>query len=215
VARGKPIDWNVMVVGAWNRAILTPAGIAQRLFQLSPDTPIDIEMAFDRPGFMRAVHDGIAVEPRSNGLAVSPALPTLPNLTRAAQVAARALASLPDTPVSAAGVNLRFAYDPAPSLVAEALASPLDRRFSDADFQVKGRVAKRTVTWRDGVLNFDLIEQDSKAVVQFNFHRDSAVPADLRAWLEKTEEMFHSAARILENVVGVQAQLAEEEDVDE
>ena len=42
-----PVDWSVVVAGRWNRAILTPAGIVQRVFKESPDIPMVIEVPID------------------------------------------------------------------------------------------------------------------------------------------------------------------------
>ena len=33
----EPYDWNVVVLGRWDRALLTSQGIASRLFQLPPE----------------------------------------------------------------------------------------------------------------------------------------------------------------------------------
>ena len=46
----EPGDWNVVIVGHWNRAILTPQGIATRLLQLPPETEIGIEVPMDAIG---------------------------------------------------------------------------------------------------------------------------------------------------------------------
>ena len=40
----EPYDWNVVLLGHWNRAILTPQGISERLFQLLSETEIGIEV---------------------------------------------------------------------------------------------------------------------------------------------------------------------------
>ncbi len=40
----EPGEWNVVILGRWNRAIPTPQGIASRLFQLPPETEIGIEV---------------------------------------------------------------------------------------------------------------------------------------------------------------------------
>jgi len=46
----KPSDWSAVVIGRWNRAILTPRGIAQRVFRLPEGTPIQVLVPIDAVG---------------------------------------------------------------------------------------------------------------------------------------------------------------------
>ncbi|MBK9039205.1 MAG: hypothetical protein IPL83_08600 [Bdellovibrionales bacterium] len=41
------LDWSVVIAGYWNQAILTPAGIAYRLFKKPKDTPVQVEIPLD------------------------------------------------------------------------------------------------------------------------------------------------------------------------
>ncbi|MET0110029.1 MAG: hypothetical protein ABW084_14095 [Candidatus Thiodiazotropha sp.] len=69
---GTPIDWNIVVVGAWNVAILTPEGIARRLFNLEPGTPIEVQVAMDVGAPIRVRHDNIIVQPSPTSLVITP-----------------------------------------------------------------------------------------------------------------------------------------------
>ena len=57
----EPYDWNVVVLGHWNPAILTPQGISERLFQLPTETEIGIEVPMDAIGPFRVSLGDLAV----------------------------------------------------------------------------------------------------------------------------------------------------------
>lgn len=199
----KPVDWNVIVLGAWNPAILTPEGIARRLFQLAPETPINVEIGFDRPGLLRVEYSGIVVTPSTKSLLLTPRSSTDAELARSASIAARALEALPETPVSAVGVNIRYEFTEIPSALTELLDSPLDDKLSDAEMRVAERMTKRAVTWKDGILNVELYQHEAAGRTHFNFHLGSSDNGSLREWLEKTDMMISTVKTILVDVIGV------------
>jgi len=43
----EPIDWNVIIVGRWNTAILTPGRIAEKIFQQQPGTGLHVDVPLD------------------------------------------------------------------------------------------------------------------------------------------------------------------------
>ena len=90
--------WNVVVIGAWNTAILSPDGVRKRLFLLADGIPIGLEVAIDRPGHFRISHDGLVVIPTASRLEVAAANGTVTALTHAAEICRRAIAELPETP---------------------------------------------------------------------------------------------------------------------
>src|SRR6516165_8300462 len=70
-----PCEWNVVVMGRWNRAILTPQGIATRLFQLPLNTSIGVEVPMDGIGPYRVSHDRLVVMVSEAWLIVEGVLP--------------------------------------------------------------------------------------------------------------------------------------------
>ncbi|HKU14398.1 MAG TPA: hypothetical protein VJQ52_08375 [Steroidobacteraceae bacterium] len=194
-----PQDWNVVVNGAWNLAILTPSGISRRLLQLPEGTPIQVLVSVDQPGAIRIGHEGSLITPSSGRLFVEPSDEfTVQSLTNAAVIAQRALQSLPETPVSAAGVNIKFGFDALPDTVLDLVASPLDDALADGHYTIEGRHVRRTVQWQDGLLNIEIDERNNASgVISFNFHRASTDPQALRAWLGRVSEMIPVADTLM------------------
>jgi hypothetical protein len=205
---GEPTAWNVVVVGAWNVAILTPDGIRRRLFKLPDTTVLDVEVSVDRPGPYRVLHDGLVVVPTSRLLEVGVQTPTQAFLENASKVAQAALDALPHTPVFAAGVNIRYRYDDVPSDVLDLVRAPIDDALSDADFAILGSVSKRTLSLGKGALNVELATSGggTEGSLLLNFHRDSTEAAELADWLARIGE-FVDVARKMSAVLKAQIDL--------
>lgn len=207
----EPFGWNAVVIGAWNRAILSPDGIARRLFGLPANTPVELEMAVDRPGNFRVAHEGLIVVPSANGLEVTSKEATPEFLLKACAICVRALQGLPETPVFAAGVNIRYRYPELSDRILDLIHAPLDNTLSDSDFKVTGSGTKRTLEVAPGVLNLQINQgpqgppapPGTTGTLEFNFHRDSTVTTELTEWLNKPREFLDFSSRIL-SVLGEQ-----------
>ena len=115
-------NWDIVLLGLWNRAILTPAGIAQRVFGLQePGTavvgadstkienafPLEIQFAIDWNFPPRVAYEGVVVSVFGDRIIFGPKSSKHDSLNIALGYAQNILKSLPETPVSAIGVNLR------------------------------------------------------------------------------------------------------------
>jgi len=181
----EPYEWNVVILGFWNPAILTPAGIAKRLLGLEENTPIGVEVPLDGLAPFRVKYDNVTVTAEVGRLTILSDLPEYDLLARSMKIATKAICSLPETPLTAAGFNLKFRIDdPTDDLIA-ALVTPLDNRISDAEFSIKSRRTKRSLEYDKGTLNLDIkLDETQKIKIHFNFHRQSAKQEDLTEWLE-------------------------------
>lgn len=198
----EPLGWSILVVGFWNQAILSPDGIRKRLFQLPDGVPVGVEVAIDRPGPYRVSHDGVVVATFPQTLELSVQVSDLVSLEKASGIAIRALSSLPETPVSAAGVNFRYQFDELPDPAIDRLSAPVDDAVSDNGYEIRARTTTRTLAVGDGVVNFEMRSDTAGGgTISFNFHRDSFAHADLEAWLARTGE-FHTKALELLDIVG-------------
>ena len=201
----EPFDWNVVVVGYWNSAILTPSGIARRLFGLDEGTPIVVEVPMDGLAPHRVRHEEIIVTAEPGRLALTVEVPTLKNLERARQIAIRAMEKLPETPLTAAGFNIRLKLDDPPEQLLKATTADADTLLSDAGFTIKTRTTRRSIEHGDGLLNLEIRQDDgADTKIEFNFHRQSATLAELQEWLRTPcADVKTKCSTILEKLAGL------------
>lgn len=192
-------NWNVIINGAWNLAILTPDGIRKRLFNLPEGTPIQLEVAIDRPGSFRAVHESLIVVPSSLQLEVTMQTSDFQSLDKASQIGQLALINLPETPVSAAGINIRYSLTPVPDELIDLLKTPIDDIYSDGGFTIGDSTTRRSLDLQPGVVNVEIIQdREGLGSVLFNFHHASNSPDELREWLGRASEFMDATKKLLE-----------------
>lgn len=201
----EPFDWSVIVVGYWNPAILTPSGIARRLFELDEGTPIAVEVPMDGLAPHRVRHEGIIVTAEPGRLTLTVEVPTLTNLSRARQIAIRAMEKLPETPLTAAGFNIRLKLDDPPEQLLNATTAGTNTLLSDAGFTIKTRTTRRSIEHGHGLLNLEIRQDDgADTKMEFNFHRQSSVMAELREWLETScDDVKTVCSTVLDKLAGL------------
>jgi hypothetical protein len=202
----EPFDWNVVVAGYWNPAILTPSWIARRLFELDEGTPIAVEVPMDGFAPHRVRHKGIIVTAETGRLVLMLEVPNLKNLEHARQIAIRAMEKLPETPLTAGGFNIRFKLDDPPEKLLKATTADVDKLLSDADFAIKTMSIRRSIEYGQGFLNLDISQKDgADTKMEFNFHRQSSVIAELRQWFETPcDDVKTVCTTILEKIAGLE-----------
>jgi len=197
-------DWNAVVVGYWNPAILTPAGIARRLFGLPADMPVNVMVPIDGLAPSRVGHDQMTVTAAPERLVVSSDVAEYPPLQRAMAIAAKAITDLPETPFFASGFNVRFRIKEPPPDLLRRVSDPLDSHLSDAGFTIERQQLKRALAYGKGYLNLDL--QQGKAGetrVDFNFHMQSSDSKELVAWLNTPiKDVQRKVQVLLRDVLG-------------
>jgi len=182
-----PAEWNVIVLGHWNRAILTPSGIAKRLFGLDEGTPIEVFVAIDALAPPQVKHGGTIVMVGGDRLITVPETMDFHGLEGAMTIARRAMENLRETPVIAAGINLKYSCkEPIEALQDITRNSWWDDQLSDNQYEILGRALSRVLKWNEGQINFSVTEEaDSSFQIQFNFHRGSSNIDELIDWLGK------------------------------
>ena len=170
-----PNDWNVVVIGHWNRAILSPAGIAKRLFGLPEGTPIEVMVPLEVVAPYHVRHKNITVIPSSDRLVVSPVQCTFENLVEAIGIIRKALEDLPRTPVFAVGINVRYISTTEVDVLQQSTASAWDDKLSDKRLIIASRSIMRSVHWRDGTINITIKVRSGRrllASLQLRFQVD-------------------------------------------
>lgn len=200
-------DWSVVILGRWNRAILTPFGIAQRMFQLDADIPVEVFVAIDALAPPQVRHDRIVVIAASDRLIIHPEDETFPQLARAMELGRRAIESLPETPLVAAGINLNYAcQEPLETLQAITRSHDWDNRLAENNFVIADRGISRTFNWNGGNINLMIGEEaDASFNIRFNFERRSTVRADHQDWLARDAgDLEEQVRRILQDSIQLQ-----------
>lgn len=202
----QPFDWNVVVLGAWNVAILTPRGIAARLLSLGDTVPVEIQVVIDRPSPLRVVYRDLAVIASDSRLIVSSTSLNANGLGSASEVASRAVVSLPETPLTAAGVNIQYVFDQIPDSLLEIIGSGIDDKLTDADPDLRflAKEVRRTVRWNGGTLNIQLREnEDASALAKINFHMESSDSKQIAAWLNQSADMLKTTKKLLSETLAL------------
>jgi hypothetical protein len=194
-----PTDWNIVIAGSWNTAILTPEGVKTRLFGLDVGTPIEVLVPIDGRTPLQMKYNNINVQPASDRLIISPIEPNPDALIAAVDVAQRALTSLPETPLTAAGVNIRYSYESMPDALIESGVSTIDDKITDEGHKTLQKKLARKIKWEEGVLNLEITESnDSSGLVVFNYHRDTEHHRELSEWVGMHERMLEVCRKLLD-----------------
>ena len=205
----RPEDWNVVVLGRWNPALFTPAGISQRVFRLPEATPIEVYVVLDDIQLPRVRHAGVMIAASSGQLVISPDRCTFNELGRARDFARDAIKELPKTPLIAAAYNIRYRADTMPASLAQRFSNDLDKRFSDSDFQIVGRQFHRLLSFRAGRLLVRVTQEpDSRVELLINFELLSKNDGSLCEWLEVPIAEIRTR---IEQVLDAALQLREED----
>jgi len=203
----KPFRWDVVIVGFWNRAILVPDGISKRLFKLPEGSGIEVLVPVNTLDPPQVKHDGIVVIVEEKRLIIGTENPNYTNLYKAMQAGCYALKDLPETPVFAAGYNVRFEIKDFPSEFDEITQSSLDDQLSDGGYEIVSRSFSRRIKinndiFKKGHLNIIIRKNENSLMkIELNFHRDSNNINDLLEWLNIPEEsLVKEVKQILNNI---------------
>jgi len=211
---GRPFDWNIVVVGAWNPSILTPDWVREYMFEAPPGTSVEVQVALDRPGPMRIRHGGVTVTPAADRLIVECTANDDDSIKRVGAVVGRAVHALPRTPLAAAGVNRRYRFDVIPPTVADVVRSPLDEKLLSSGRSTNARLVKWRITWGGGHLNLEIAVDEVAPIgtINFNYELISSDAESLCQWVVRTDDMAHDATGILNEILQVEVSGDDDDD---
>lgn len=194
-----PVEWNIIVAGDWNRAILTPNWIARFLFELAPATPVDVLVALDGAGPFQVRNGSLTIIPLPGQLLIQVGEPTIEQLELGLTVMSRAVKQLPRTPLRACGVNLRFRTSDRPAALITNTRTQSERLLSDEGFRILSRRRGETLEHGEGTLNVIIdVPTDGEIGITFNFDRQSEDASEISAWLmQPAAELATTAKRLL------------------
>ena len=198
-------QWSVVMLGRWNRSILTPFWIGKNLFGINEGEGLKVQVPLDIIAPFLVSHNGLTVMADQNRLVVETEANTYENLTRAVELILKAADLLPVTPVIAAGVNI---YHPCRETDIERIhrmwTDDLDSMLAADNLKIVERVAIRKVAWQEGFITFRVVQSDEeqqKHQYWFNFERRSDVIEDLRHWLRNPINDIGGCVDKIENMI--------------
>ena len=179
-----PSKWAVVVAGRWNRAILTPHGIATRLFEQTPDV-IEVRVPMDSVAPPAVALRQMTVIVSEDRLVIQPDENDYEQLAAAARHASQALVSLPETPCTAATFNIKVAPSEAQrTALSKLFNTHLDAQLKDAGYPIALQALQRRVEWEGGAVLVQVRNIPSNAMgVLFSFEKRSEDVAQLKDWL--------------------------------
>lgn len=201
-----PLEWNVVVLGRWNRAILTPAGIGKRIFQVSQEVPLEVLIAIDAIEPPRVKHEGATVVVDSKRLIVTIDKQCFTQLEHACQLATRAIKSLPETPLEAVGYNVKYRASDYIDAIDQLFESNLANNAVANDFPIESQAMSIVVTHGKGRCSLILTrEEPSTRTLLLNFERKSDDRVELEEWLySSSKDIRNSVESMLKNLLSLQ-----------
>jgi hypothetical protein len=191
----EPVDWSVVVAARWNRAILTPAGIRQRIFGISDEEfPLEVMIPIDLLAPPQVTLNEMVVIANWNRLVVRPKKLDFESLCGAMSLALNAVNSLPETPFEAVGINIAYKIDDSEPLES-ALKVGVDEKFGDAQLVINGRESIRILEWRTGKINVRVSNTEQLKSIQLNIEIKSSEIESIRKWLQLQETDIREISR--------------------
>lgn len=182
----EPYDWNIVILGHWNRAILTPNWIAQQVFKLPIGTPVNVLVPLDGFAPFQVQNSGITVGPLPDRLLIQLETPNHESLATGLTAMVRAVEALPQTPFRACGINLSFRAAEPPAPLLERTRSASEKLLSDAGYELRTRRRGETLSFHDGTLNIVAdIPTIGECRVTMNFDRQASDAKDIAGWLKR------------------------------
>jgi hypothetical protein len=199
----EPYDWNVTIVGQWNRAILTPQGIITKLFERPPDTVVQVEVPIDAIGPYRVTLERLTVIATGARLVIEPEASNYEELWRAMEIGCAALRRLPETPLQAVGINVNFRSESETDALDSLLGSTWDDELASGDFVIARRALTRAIEFNCGAINIKIGQATSEQTLHFNFERRSTESADHVAWLSTDKDVLRDVIERLRKTTGL------------
>ncbi len=166
-------EWTIVLVGGWNPKIFSPKWVAGKLFGTKDSQTVQIEAGIG-PGvqFLKYHFGGAVVIPRDDRLILGVATPKDEQLERIEKLACRVLELLPETPLSAVGVNFGFVEDDVPQDLSRIFDIADRKQLASTDYDVANRTELRRQLARNkgGVLNLKQVFAPPNVEIKINYH---------------------------------------------
>jgi hypothetical protein len=202
----KPVQdgWNVVIVGAWNVAILNPDWVAINVFNREP-IKLEVQLGPSPFASLRISNGLVRMVGAPDRVVLTPLAFTDEALSQVERAATRLLELLLHTPVAALGVNFAFIDDDPDDKVKAHFGDPAEGSLIGAGFAVEAHTLTRHLKKRDGLAINLKARWDAKSLrLDVNCHHEAGTAEAARKALEgKVVAYRDDALSVITNVYGL------------
>jgi len=202
----EPVDWNVVILGRWNAAILTPRRIAEKIYKLpmpeSGEIQLPVFVPLDGLSPYQIKHTEkniVTLLLDGNRLIIEAHSRTYESLADAMIFGRNALEWLPETPFSAAGFNIKYRSEEVPDELLDLVTNDtLDSHLSEQDYEIVSRRVVRSMQYETGRLNLTITIDTRGSLIEYNFHQESSDIQVLKNWLSTSPQKLQQTVEALQ-----------------
>jgi len=169
-----PAQVSTIIIGNWNPRIFTPTWIKKNLFCLKGETEIQGLVNFDDMDFAFQ-HEGIVTVPKFNSVEINFEGYDEKKAKLASAIITRILELLPQTPVKALGVNIKYRFKKSEPLGLVNIIKEVSGNYKD--FSVNQ--IRQTANRENYQLNIVSEIMKDLIISNFNFHYTKLIPLDI------------------------------------
>lgn len=174
---------NINILGAWNRAILTPDWLRQQFPDWFQEKQFEVQFRQGGSGLpIRFKFQRVILEPASNRLILRPIDSETGSLEFVGELGLAIFNKLEHTPILAVGHNVYYALDENESLVIQKFTDDrgLDEFYKSVELANRITIIRHTFSFENHNLTITYDGSTPKQQVAFNFHYDANSTAKIR-----------------------------------
>jgi hypothetical protein len=149
-----PHNWNVIVVGLWNKAILVPNFVSENIFGNLTGATFNVQIPVNLIGPPRIKNGDFVFIPDNQQIIIEIENCTIENLLKAMDYAKKSIEVLPLTPFFASGFNINYEIrDINTTVLSNIMNSKIDNILSHQDYNIIDKKIVRTLSFNGGQIN--------------------------------------------------------------
>lgn len=178
----KQDSWTVVILGKWNKYILSPEWSAGNIFNLEK-LRVEFGISVDLPP--RYIGSDVRMTPSEDTVIFTALEHTDEALAKIEEYASSLFEKLPYTPIGAFGINFGFVEKAGSGSLSSIFDLTDDTKLVESGCSIKQKSISRQLNFSEKTLNLTIAQLNSEIAFEFNFHYDVKNCQEARAKLNK------------------------------